>query len=601
MDLLSSRFWPFASNSGPAMFHRSWFMLAAAGASAASLTDVCTTSHVQNSIPANGVLPGLTFLPDSVTASVAYNQTYTNDNYPSAAISYCNVTFQYSHDGWNDNVIVQYWLPDPTAYKNRFLTTGGGGYAISSGSQSLPGVVMYGAVAGTTDGGYGGFDSSLDNVVLAANGSINWNAIHMQGYQAIHEMTMIGKNFSSKFYDTSDKVYTYYQGCSEGGREGWSQAQRFGQDYDGIIAGAPAFRYSHLQVGHLSQSVMQKTLDYASPPCELERIINETIAFCDPLDGKTDGVISRSDLCKLRFDVKSTIGLSYYCEASGDSGPPSSATKIKRQFSGGGSQPAQNGTVTAEAAALAQTMLDGLHDSQGRQAYLSPQPGAKFADAQNSYDNGTNSWQLSIASIGGEFIAKFLQFKDEESIASLDGVTYDTLVDWMNQALDLYGDTLQTTNPDLTKIQESGGKILHFHGEQDSSIAAGSSIHYFESVRNIMYPDQSFNESVASLADFYRFYLVPGAEHCAPNSAQPNGPWPNTNLAVMIDWVENGVAPDTLKSTVLQGEHKGDSQELCQWPLRPFWSDNATMVCEYDQASIESWMYTFDAFKRPIY
>lgn len=69
----------------------------------------------------------------------------------------------------------------------------------------------------------------------------------------------------------------------------------------------------------------------------------------------------------------------------------------------------------------------------------------------------------------------------------------------------------------------------------------------------------------------------------------------------MIDWVENGVAPDTLNSTVLQGEHQGETQELCAWPLRPFWRDDETMVCEYDQASIDSWMYTFDAFKRPIY
>lgn len=124
-------------------------------------------------------------------------------------------------------------------------------------------------------------------------------------------MTLIGKSFSGCFHSTDSKIYTYYQGCSEGGREGWSQAQRFGQDYDGIIAGAPAFRYSHLQVGHLSEAVMQQTLGYSSPPCELEKIINETIAFCDALDGKTDGVISRSDLCKLNFDVNSTIGLSY--------------------------------------------------------------------------------------------------------------------------------------------------------------------------------------------------------------------------------------------------------------------------------------------------
>ena len=582
------------------MVHHIKVALAATGASAAaaSLGQVCTTSYIQSVLPADGFVSGLTFHPDTVTASAVYNQSYSGVDYPTATINYCNVTFQYSHDGWDDNVILQYWLPEPATYKNRFLTTGGGGYAISSGSASLPGGVMYGAVAGTTDGGYGGFSSDLTKVVLSANGSINWNAIHMQGYQAIHELTMIGKNFSRNFYGTEDKIYTYYQGCSEGGREGWSQAQRFGEDYDGIIAGAPAFRYSHQQVGHLSQSVMQKTVDYAPPPCELERIVNATIDFCDPLDGKTDGVISRSDLCKLKFDVNSTIGLSYYCAASEGGGSP---FKAKRQFGGGASQPEQNGTVTAEAVALVQAIYDGLRDSQGRQAYLSYQPGSKFADAQNSYNNETGSWELSVSSLGGEFVAKFLQFRDVDSIENLDDVTYDTLVEWMNQALDLYGDTLQTTKPDLTPIQKSGGKILHFHGELDSSIPAGSSVHYFESVRQIMYPDQSLNESAANLSDFYRLYLVPGAEHCGSNSAQPNGPWPQTNLAVMIDWVENGVAPDRLNATVASGDHEGETQEICQWPLRPSWRDNATMNCEYDQDSINSWMYTFDAFKRPIY
>lgn len=110
------------------MFRQTWFSLAAAGVSAAaSLSDVCTTSHVQSSIPADAVFPGLTFRPDAATVNVAYNQTYSSSDYPTAAISYCNVTFQYRHNGWDDNVIVQYWLPDPAAYQSRFLATRAGG------------------------------------------------------------------------------------------------------------------------------------------------------------------------------------------------------------------------------------------------------------------------------------------------------------------------------------------------------------------------------------------------------------------------------------------------------------------------------------------
>lgn len=132
-----------------------------------------------------------------------------------------------------------------------------------------------------------------------------------------------------------------------------------------------------------------------------------------------------------------------------------------------------------------------------------------------------------------------------------------------------FKDTLQTTWPDLTHFQEAGGKIIHYHGESDFSIPTGSSLHYHESGRKIMYPRMSFNESSAALAEFYQRYLVPGAGHCSTSTAQPNGPFPQTNLAVLIDWVEKGNKPKTLNATILQGEHIGENQQICPWPTRP--------------------------------
>lgn len=87
--------------------------------------------------------------------------------------------------------------------------------------------------------------------------------------------------------------------------------------------------YYSQQVQHLYSAVVEQTLGYAPPPCELQKIVNETIAFCDPLDGKTDGVVSRTDLCKLKFNINSTIGLPYYCPKTGaPTGPPG---LLKRQ------------------------------------------------------------------------------------------------------------------------------------------------------------------------------------------------------------------------------------------------------------------------------
>lgn len=461
---------------------------------------------------------------------------------------------------------------------------------------------MYGAVAGLTDGGFGSFNTQVDAVVLKANGTLNWDAVFMFGYKAIGEMTQIGKGITRLFYDMQDgeKLYTYYQGCSEGGREGWSQVQRYGEEYDGVIPGAPAFRYAQQQVQHLYANVVEKTLDYYPSSCELNRILNETIAFCDPLDGKTDGVVSRSDLCKLHFNVNSTIGLPYSCAASNGGlgqmgGGPGGSTS---------STPALNGTVSARAAAVVQLIMSGLHTTSGKRAYISYQPSAGFSDATTTYNNATGHFDLSISGLGGDFVTKFIQEINIDNLPSLDNVTYDTLVSWMQAAWTKYDDTLQTTLPDLTPFQSHGGKVLTFHGESDDSIPAGSSVLYHESVRRIMYPDLSFNASTDALGDWYRLFLIPGAAHCAPNSLQPNGPFPQTNLEVLIRWVEEGVKPVMLAATHLGGEEVGKSASICAWPLRPVWrggGNGTVMECEYDQESIDTWMYEFDAYKLPLY
>jgi tannase len=198
--------------------------------------------------------------------------------------------------------------------------------------------------------------------------------------------------------------------------------------------------------------------------------------------------------------------------------------KAKRQFPNFSPLPTQNGTVTAKGAAVANEITNGLRDSKGRRVYLSYQPAAGFADAATQYNAATNSWGLSVNGMGAEFVTRYLQLRNTSTMANLDGVTYDTLKDWIYQGMQTYESTLQMTWPDLTPFHEAGGKVLHFHGESDNSIPTASSVRYHESVRSIMYPNLSFNDSTAALNDWYRLFLVPGAGYCGPSSAQPNGP-----------------------------------------------------------------------------
>lgn len=209
------------------MQSRLWLSLLAASravAQSALLNEVCTQSYVQASLPPDDIILGITIDPASVVASPVTNASVSNPSYyPNGTIDFCNVTFAYSHNGRNDRVQVWYYLPAPSEFRNRYLSTGGGGYAINSGSRLLPSGVMNGAVAGATDGGFGSFSTSFDEVFLLANGTINYQPLYMFGYQGIQELTVIGKQFTKQFFNVSNtdtKLYAYYQGCSEGGREG---------------------------------------------------------------------------------------------------------------------------------------------------------------------------------------------------------------------------------------------------------------------------------------------------------------------------------------------------------------------------------------------
>lgn len=141
---------------------RSAILTAAATAGvarAASLASVCTTSYVTAALPTD--LFGMTIDSSSVTAAAVYNASASgSDMFPDATFDYCNVTMAYSHNGRDDQVLLNFWVPAPDKFQNRWLSTGGAGLAINSGvttSGSLPGGVQYGAVSGLTDGGFGGF------------------------------------------------------------------------------------------------------------------------------------------------------------------------------------------------------------------------------------------------------------------------------------------------------------------------------------------------------------------------------------------------------------------------------------------------------------
>ncbi|KAI9648535.1 hypothetical protein NHQ30_003170 [Ciborinia camelliae] len=243
-------------------------------------------------------------------------------------------------------------------------------------------------------GGFGGFDTQFDATFPIVSGTANYESLFVFGYQAHHELSnlsLIGKQLTKNVFGMGDsKLYSHYQ-------------------RDGAITGAPAIRFVHQQTQHLYSNVVEKTLDYYPSPCELEKIMNLTIAARDTMDGKTDGVVARTDLWKLNFGLNSTIGRPYFCATVAASSNP---------FRSSPATPAQNGTVTAQGTAVAATIIGDLHDSKGRRAYLSYQPAATFDDAATAYNNENDGWELSISGLRSEFPVRMIEL--------LNGVTFDT-------------------------------------------------------------------------------------------------------------------------------------------------------------------------------
>ncbi|KAH6660999.1 Tannase/feruloyl esterase [Truncatella angustata] len=554
--------------------------LAATAATAAVIEDLCTVSNVQAALPTNGTLLGINLIPSSVATTIVYNATAEETT---KTFSYCNVTLDYTHSGKGDVVKLNYILPSPDVFLNRFLVNGGFAYQLNT---DFLGGLVYGAATGGTDAGYGALEgTSFSSVFLHGNGSINWDTTYMFAYQALGELTTVAKPLLQGFYATDAKIYTYFEGCSDGGRQGLSQVQRYGELYDGVVLGAPAIRYGQLQVSHLYSNVVEQTLGYYPSTCEFDKIVNATIAACDPLDGRTDGVISRSDLCMLGFNLTSVIGETYSCAAAAD-----------------GSSPAEDGSVSAEGVAVAQAIYDGLHNVAGDRAYVSYQIGSAFTDGAARYNSADDSWSLEIARKGGEYVAKFVELLNIDNLPNLDDVTYDTLVDWMTTAFERYSDSLQNSLPDLTTFQSHGGKMIQYHGESDPSIPTASTVRYWQSVRSVMYANESEADSLSAMSEWYRLYLVPGADHCKRNTLQPWGPYPVGIVYAVINWVESGEAPQALNATINYGPYAGEVQGLCAWPTRPLWQgDNSTFDCVTDVASLDSWDYSFPAFKLPVY
>jgi len=449
---------------------------------------------------------------------------------------------------------IEVWMP-ASAWNGRFEGVGNGGFAGAIPYSAMaPGVSLGYATAGTDTGHTG---SSTDDGSFALG---HPEKIIDFGYRAIHWMTMIGEQITSAFYG-EDARFSYFDGCSTGGRQALMEAQRFPNDYDGIVAGDPVAYYTHHHVGANLWVVRQMFDDPRNTVFTTQDTLlgNAVNAACDALDGVVDGVLNNPRRC--HFDpgvLLCTTGQT----------PPNCLTAdqveaVRQLWNGPDEVVDQRGYYPA---------FERGGEADGWPSTISPAP----PPAPETDDH---------ARVGLPFF-KYFVFDD----AKWDFRTFDWIAGpaYVENKLVVPGQTLASVlnsiDPDLDRFRAHGGKLIQYHGFSDPEVPPLTSINYFDSVVHRL--DESKQKGLERTQDFYRLFMVPGMNHCK------GGPGANVfdMLTPLVHWVEQGLAPDRVLAThyVDNSPHRGIAftRPLCSYPQEATYkgsgstNDAANFGCE---------------------
>ncbi|KAL4783765.1 Tannase/feruloyl esterase [Aspergillus varians] len=440
-------------------------------------------------------------------------------------ISFCNITVTHTHPGWNDTIYTQVWLP-LGEWNGRFQALGGGGYATGFGEIYLTYAVARGFASASTYGGLpatsgkGTIPTDL-SWALSSENNVNWFLLEDYASKATYDMAVIGQQITRSYYKQPAN-YSYFAGCSGGGRQGLLMAQKYPDVFDGILAVAPALDIQRfIPAGFWASQVMNEIEVYPSP-CEVDAFAKAAVEVCDRLDGVEDGIISYPDRCDVTaFDF---VGKSYTCDGT-------------------------QKTFSASSAKIIQAAWSGSRSVSERDGWYGVNKDAALGTAYVPTACSTNNTCYSFGSdLFGNWL-KYLVAKDPTSATR--NLSQEEFFEGLRSSNVEYSGMLETNDPDLSSFKANGGKMINWHGMADEAIPPLGTIVYYEEVLK--------NDPEAH--DFYRFFEAPGVGHCYGGL----GPIPNGAMSQLVEWVENGHAPAVLHAT--KGSNNTE-RDLCPYPLR---------------------------------
>ena len=445
----------------------------------------------------------------------------------------------------------------PKEWNTRFLTSGNGGFGGGINWNDMGTSALSGFVGLSTDTGH-----------LSASGDASWALNNPEtqtdwGYRAMHGSVVLGKAITEGYYGKKIS-YSYYSACSTGGRQGLKEVQMFPDDFDGVVAAAPAWWTSRLQPWSLQVGLWN--LPVNSPthiPSSLFPIIaSEVMRQCDPQDGVEDGIIQSPFSCQF---IPSTL----LCT------------------------PSQN-TSTCLTAPQLKTLYKFYHD---------------WTDSDNnilfpSYPLGSESQSPFLLNTDSSIPSSYGTSWISSMVLNLSTST-STSYNWSspslwNVSIVHLGDSLDPGNAnaddfDISPFAKRGGKLIHYHGLADGLIPATSSIYFHSQVLSTLIPTSSL-----PVSSFYKFYLIPGMLHCSGSVG--DAPWyingggqaftlgdtvtgvPGFDeggarfdvLKAVMRWVEEGIEPEELVATkwvdddVSKGVRR--QRKICPYPESAVWN-----------------------------
>jgi feruloyl esterase len=403
---------------------------------------------------------------------------------------------------------IQFAIALPDTWNNRFLFQGGGGY---NGSVRPPvGAAAVGDRSGlargfavvSTDTGHTGatFDTSFNQDQQA---SLDFAQV------AVGRVTEIAKQIVAQYYGQAAK-YSYFAGCSTGGREGMLMTQRYPGYFDGVVSGDPAMRTGFSQIGNNWAAVSFNQIapkdDSGRPQpnkifseADKKLIVNGVLNACDANDGLKDGMIFNTQSCKFDPAVLTCAGAK---TESCLSSPQVDA--LKKAFA-------------------------GPHNSKGDLVY-----------PMNAYDAGIANLFPSSTPPAAGAPAPPTSIDVDQRLFNILASPLEALTDstWTN----------------LSSFSSHGGKLLFYHGMSDPAFSAMDTLDYYQKMSKA-------NGGMDKVQSWSRMYLVPGMAHCRGGEYALDQ---FDLLSAVVDWVEKGKAPDSVVAT--GKAFPGRSRPLCAYP-----------------------------------